>query len=178
MAELKEFLESLNPPPRSSLGKAIAYTLERWDKITLFLRDGGIEVDNNRIESIFKDVKLGLKNYLFVQSDIGGEALAGFYSLIKTCELHGVNQHDYLSDVLSRLAGGHLNSELDSLMPWNWKPDESRLKISSEDYYVEQDYPLDLLIKKLGLEGKVYIDKTSNPSDDRGSPHQEHANSP
>ena len=92
MAELKKFLQSLNPPPRSSLGKAIAYTLDRWQEITLFLRDGGIEVDNNRIESIFKDVKLGLKNFLFVQSDIGGEALAGFYSLIKTCELHGVNQ--------------------------------------------------------------------------------------
>ena len=158
MEGFKAYLESLNPPPRSSLGKAIAYTLERWDEITLFLRDGGIEVDNNRVESIFRDVKLGLKNFLFVQSDLGGEAMAGFYSLIMTCELHGINPQDYLADILVRLANGHPNSDIDSLLPWNWKADPSRLTVSGTDEYIEQDYPIERLIKKLGLEGKVYFD--------------------
>jgi transposase len=159
MADFKQFLENLNPPPRSSLGKAIAYTLDRWEEITLFLRDGGIEVDNNRVESIFRDVKLGLKNYLFVMSDLGGEALAGFYSLIMTCELHGINPQDYLADILVRLANGHPKSDIDSLLPWNWKPSPSPLKISSTDAYIEQEYPRELLVKKLGLEGKVYFDE-------------------
>ena len=165
MNEFKKFLEALNPPPRSSLGKAIAYTLERWEEITLFLRDGGIEVDNNRVESLFHDVKLGLKNYLFVQSDLGGEALAGFYSLIMTCELHSVNPHEYLSDILVRLAGGHPNSDLDSLLPWNWKPDETRPMLPLTEEYVEQDYPPEILIKKLGLEGRVYFDENEEFSD-------------
>ena len=83
-----------------------------------------------------------------------------------------------MSDVLSRLAGGHLQSELDMLLPWNWKLDKSRLRISSENDYVEQDYPAELLIKKLGLEGKVYIDNAGDPPDDqdstRGSPRAHH----
>jgi len=158
MSDFRLFLESLNPPPRSSLGKAIAYTLERWDEITLFLRDGGIEVDNNRVEAIFRDVKLGLKNYLFVMSDLGGEALAGFYSLIMTCEIHGVNPQDYIADILARIAAGHPSSDIDSLLPWNWEADSSRLKVESNEPYLEQEYPPSLLIKKLGLEDKVYHD--------------------
>jgi transposase len=166
MADFKAFLESLNPPPRSALGKAIKYTLERWEEITLFLRDGGIEVDNNRVESIFRDVKLGLKNYLFVMSDLGGEAMAGFYSLIMTCELHGINPQDYLADILVRLANGHPRSDIDALLPWNWKPASSCLKVSSTEAYIEQEYPIELLIKKLGLEGKVYFDEPCEPCGD------------
>lgn len=37
---------------------------------------------------------------LFVQSELGGEALAGFYSLIVTCNMHGINPQEYISDVL------------------------------------------------------------------------------
>ena len=161
MDELKSFLKGLNPPPRSSLGKAIKYTLERWDELSLFLRDGGIEVDNNRVESIFRDVKLGLKNYLFVQSDLGGEALAGFYSLIMTCELHDINPQGYLADILIRLANGHPSSDIDSLLPWNWTADEDRLKVESSDEYIEQEYPAELLIEKLGLSNKMYYDPSS-----------------
>ncbi|SMF83345.1 IS66 family transposase [Pseudobacteriovorax antillogorgiicola] len=166
MADFRAFLENLNPPPRSALGKAISYTLERWKEITLFLRDGGIEVDNNRVESIFRDVKLGLKNYLFVMSDLGGEAMAGFYNLIMTCELHGINPQDYLADILVRLANGHPASDIDALLPWSWKADASRLKISSKDEHVEQEYPRELLVKKLGLEGKIYFDDPDETLDD------------
>tara|TARA_B100000745_G_scaffold298817_1_gene248230 strand:- start:96 stop:1799 length:1704 start_codon:yes stop_codon:yes gene_type:complete len=158
MASLKKYLEQLNPPPRSSLGKAIKYSLERWSELTLFLEDGGLEVDNNRVESLFRDVKLGLKNFLFVQSDLGGEALAGFYSIIMTCELHGINPQDYIADVLKRIAAGHPNAKLEELLPWNWTPQEEKLKLISGEEYQEQDYPLELLISKLGLEGKVIID--------------------
>ena len=158
MEDFRTFLENLNPPPRSALGKAISYTLERWEEITLFLRDGEIEVDNNRVESIFRDVKLGLKNFLFVQSDLGGEAMAGFYSLIMTCELHGINPQDYLADILVRIANGHPASDIDALLPWNWKPEASPLKINSTDDYIEQEYPRELLVRKLGLDGKVYFD--------------------
>ncbi len=93
-----------------------------------------------------------------MQSDLGGEALAGFYSLIMTCELHGINPQDYLADILVRLANGHPKSDIDSLLPWNWKDDLSRLKVSATDEYIEQDYPIDQLIIKLDFKGKVYFD--------------------
>jgi hypothetical protein len=50
------------------------------------------------------------------------------------------------------------NSDIDSLLPWNWKDDLSRLKVSATDEYIEQDYPIDQLIIKLDFKGKVYFD--------------------
>ena len=159
MESFQQYLKGLNPPPRSSLGKAISYTLKLWPGLTLFLIDGQIEVDNNRVESVFRDVKLGMKNFLFVQSDIGGEALAGFYSLIATCELHNINPFSYLSDLLVKLGNGHPQKRLDELLPWNWRLTENPLAINSNETYFEQNYPVDLMIERLGLKNKVYLDR-------------------
>lgn len=157
--KLLAYLENLNPPPRSSLGTAIKYAQDRWDKLTYFLKDGGIRIDNNRVEALFRDVKLGLKNFLFVQSDLGGEALAGFYSLIMTCELHGINPQTYIAEVLGRLSAGHPASEIDDLMPWNLETDRDPLhSFPLEASELEQDYPPERLIRDLGLEGQVYYD--------------------
>lgn len=171
MGELKQYLEGLNPPPRSSLGKAINYTLERWGRVTAFLKDGDMPVDNNKVESIFRDVKLGLKNFLFVGSDLGGQALAGFYSLIMTCELHGVNPMHYIADVLIRIANGHPASKLDELLPWNWElGGADRLEIDDSSDYLKASYPREYLLKRLGLEDKVYFEENLESSSDLENP--------
>ena len=46
---------------------------------------------------------------------------------------------------------GHPQSERDQLLPWNWKPEDNKLKIDSNEEYVEIEYPPVLLIKRLGL---------------------------
>ncbi len=79
-----------------------------------------------------------------------------------TCELHGINPQNYLSDILIHLVNDHPKFDFDLLLPWNWKADPSRLKISSTDEYIEQDYPIEKLIKKFGLEGKIYLDESSS----------------
>jgi len=33
--------------PKSALGKAVTYCLNQWDKLTTFLKDGHLEIDNN-----------------------------------------------------------------------------------------------------------------------------------
>ena len=156
------YLKTLNPPPRSQLGKAIKYCIERKNQLSLFIEDGNLEVDNNKVESLFRDVKLGFKNFLFVQSDLGGEALAGFYSLIASCELARVNPASYLADVLIKIASNHPQSQLDELLPWNWTPCENPLEIKSEDEYLEQDYPVEMLVKKLKLGNKVLHSQSSS----------------
>ena len=113
------------------------------------------------MESIFRDVKLRLINYLFVMSDLSGEALAGSYSLIMTCELHGINPQDFIADFLARLANNHPMSAIDSLLPWHWKTDYLRIKVSDTDDCIEQEYLRGLLIKKLGLECKFSFDESS-----------------
>lgn len=153
-----DFLSTLNPPPRSSLGKAIKYCTNRREKLSLFLTDGLLEVDNNRVESLFRDVKLGMKNFLFVQSDEGGEALAGFYSLIASLELYGKKPGEYFADVLMKISNGHPQSRLEELLPWNWeaKPSGQENKNAESDYY-EETYSIDTLVKKLGIEGTVIV---------------------
>ena len=104
-------------------------------------------------------MKLGLKNYLFVKSDLGGEALAGFCSMIITCELHGINSQTYIAEVLDRLSAGHPASDIDSLMPWNLELEKDPLKSFLVDVVeLEQAYPPEKLIRDLGLEGQVYYD--------------------
>ncbi|MCI5119587.1 MAG: transposase domain-containing protein, partial [Candidatus Electrothrix sp. LOE1_4_5] len=79
---------------------------------------------------------------------------AGIFSLIVTCKRHDVNVFGYLPDILYRVANGHPVSQIDDLLPWNWKPDRGRLKIDPTLDYVDIKYPPDLLIKRLGLENR------------------------
>lgn len=171
MEEFFAFLEGLNPPPRSSLGKARRYCLNRRKQLSLFLSNGALEPDNNRVESIFKDVKLGLKNYLFVQSDLGGEAMAGFYSLIATCELHHVNPEYYLADILNKIADGHPQNRLDELLPWNWQEAKSPLKVDPDGPdYIEQEYPLELLMKIPKIAAQVHVGRIDRPEGLQAAP--------
>lgn len=50
-----------------------------------------------------------------------GRNLAGLYSLMATCRLHGINPEAYIADVLLRI-GSHPQSEIDDLLPQNWTP--------------------------------------------------------
>lgn len=64
---------------------------------------------------------LGRKNFLFVGHPEAGHNLAGLYSLMATCRLHGVNPEAYLADVLLRI-GTHPQADIDELLPQNWTP--------------------------------------------------------
>jgi transposase len=51
--------------PKSAIGKALAYSLERWHKLSLYIIDGRLKIDNNPVENSIRPVALGRKNYLF-----------------------------------------------------------------------------------------------------------------
>ena len=50
--------------------------------------------------------------------DEGGRSWARFASLIGTCKMNGVEPYAYLRDLFTRLANGHLDKDIDALMPW------------------------------------------------------------
>ncbi|MCZ8132853.1 MAG: transposase [Steroidobacteraceae bacterium] len=56
MARLKTWAESTYPSvlPQSLLGRAMGYTLAQWDKLTVFLGDGRVPLDNNRCENAIR----------------------------------------------------------------------------------------------------------------------------
>ncbi len=103
---------------KSKLAEAIRYALSRWEGLTRFVDDGRIEIDSNVVERAIRPLALTRKNALFAGSDRGGEHWAVIASLVETCKLCGVAPQAYLTDVLSRIATGHLNTRLDDLLPW------------------------------------------------------------
>jgi len=121
MDKLKSWLtehQALHPP-KSKLGKAIAYALKQWTPLTLFLDDVELPPDNNRSERALRVVALGRKNFLFVGNEEAGHNLANLYTVVATCEANGVNPMDYLTDILLRLDSTPAH-RVDDLLPQNW----------------------------------------------------------
>src|SRR5256714_6587615 len=106
---------------KSKLAEAIRYTLSRWEGLTRFIDDGRIELDNNTVERSIRPIALNRKNALFAGSDGGAEHWATIASLIETCKLNDVDPLCYLTDVLTRIVNGHLNSNIDQLLPWAYR---------------------------------------------------------
>ena len=105
--------------PQSPIGKAVNYSLNHWVQLTLYVENGKVEIDNNRIENKIRPVALGRKNWLFAGSKSGAERAALFYTIFGTCKIHGINPFDYLKDVLERI-NQHPASKIDQLLPVEW----------------------------------------------------------
>lgn len=108
-------------PPKSPIGQALSYTVNRGDTLTRFLDDVRIPLDNNASERALRVVALGRKNFLFVGDRDKGENLAGLYSLVATCEAHEIDPVAYLRDVLLRV-DTHPAAQIDDLLPHRWRP--------------------------------------------------------
>jgi hypothetical protein len=109
--------------PKSPLGEAIGYARNQWAALNRYADDGALEIDNNASERALRRVAVGRKNWLFAGSDTGGERAAIVYSLIATCQRHGVEPWAYLYDVLKRLPT-HSIQDLPELFPHNWSPQQ------------------------------------------------------
>jgi hypothetical protein len=108
---------------KSKLAAAIRYSLNHWSGLTLFLKDGRLEADNNTVERMIRPIALGRKNSLFAGDDGGAETWAILASLLNTAKLNGLDPYTYLHDVLERIVSGEVkNNNLEQLLAWNWKP--------------------------------------------------------
>ena len=122
MYGMKGRVESLEGSygPNSKMGKALTYFKNQWDRLSLFLEDPLIPLDNNISEQTMRKVALGRKNFLFVGNLNAGRNLANIFTVVETCRLHDVNPEPYIADVLIRMQT-HPASDINDLMPWNWK---------------------------------------------------------
>jgi transposase len=120
LEDLKSWLEENRGLPQSPWGKAARYSLTRWGKLTRYIEDGRIEIDNNLVENTIRPIALGRKNYLFAGSHAAAHRAAVIYSLLSTCKLHEVNPQEWLTDVLARIAT-HPMKLIDELLPHRWE---------------------------------------------------------
>lgn len=104
---------------KSPIAQAIAYCLPRWDKLSIYVEDGRLTIDNNMVENAIRPVALGRKNYLFAGSHEAAQRAAMVYSLLATCKLHQVDPYKWLKDVLQHLHL-HNTSNMHQLLPHVW----------------------------------------------------------
>jgi len=114
--------------PKSAIGKAIQYSLARWNKLEVYLKDGNLRIDNNLTENSIRPIALGRKNYLFAGSHESAQRAAMIYTFMSMCKRHDVNPYEWLADILGRI-NNHPVNRLEDLLPRPWK--EMREKISA-----------------------------------------------
>jgi hypothetical protein len=123
MERLKEWLqkqfEERRIEPNSSMGKAIAYMLNHWKPLTLFLRVPGAPLDNNICEQMLKRAILHRKNSLFFKTEHGAYIGDLFMSLIHTCTLNHVNPFHYLTTLQRHSSDLFKNPK--RWLPWNYQ---------------------------------------------------------
>jgi len=102
--------------PKSTIGQALHYSLERFDKLMIYATDGKLEVDNNLVENAIRPVAIGRKNYLFAGSHNGARRAAMLYSLLGTCKINNVNPFEWLRLTLDKIPVYPVN-RLHELLP-------------------------------------------------------------
>lgn len=106
--------------PKSSLGVAMNYALERKIHLERFLEDPRVPMDNNQAERDLRHVVIGRKNWNFAGSYEGAERLATFFTLLQSCKRVKLNPWLYLTHVFSVIED-HSCHHLDELTPFRVK---------------------------------------------------------
>lgn len=106
--------------PKNAMGKALAYSIERWEKLSHYAENGMLNIDNNPVENSIRPVALGRKNYLFAGSHEAARRSGMLYSLLGTCKMHGIEPYQWLKDVLQRIAD-HPVCKVHQLLPHHYK---------------------------------------------------------
>lgn len=104
--------------PKSALGRAVGYCTNQWPKLTAFLQDGRLELDNNRTERSIKPVVIGRKNWLFANTPRGARSSAVLYSLVETAKANALDPYHYLTHLFTALPDTR-TGDLDALLPWS-----------------------------------------------------------
>jgi len=107
------------------LSSAFTYIHNQWPKLTVFVEDGRLQLDNNNAERHIRPIATGRKVWLFAQSEAGARATATWYSLVETAKANGLEPYWYLRKVFEEMPV-YLRDEkpVDDLLPWNVNPEE------------------------------------------------------
>lgn len=115
--------------PKSALGKALNYLKEQWPYLTNYLKDGRLEISNNRAERSIKPFVIDRKHFLFANTPKGATGSAVMFSLIQTAMENGLDPYRYLTWLMktANTAEPSQPEAAQALLPWN-APDECRPK--------------------------------------------------
>lgn len=109
--------ESEKVLPKSLIGTAILYAIKIEQFLTTFLKDGRIELSNNRAERAIKPFVIGRKNWLFSNTPRGAKSSSIIYSIVETAKENNLKPFNYLEYAFETIQSG--NYDLESLLPWS-----------------------------------------------------------
>lgn len=108
LAALKDWIWSQAVLKTLSIGNAAAYVVANWDRLTRFVHDARIALDNNATERGIRGPVVGRKNHYGSRSRRGTEIASIFYSLLETAKLRGVDPTRYLREAALADARGEV----------------------------------------------------------------------
>lgn len=108
--------------PQGRMSKAITYAYSLLPRLSRYVNDGRVKIDNNGAENAIRPLALGRKNYLFCGNDASAYRAAIVYSLIASCKAADVDPRIWMEDVLVKIPlYKRNNKDLIELLPRNWK---------------------------------------------------------
>jgi transposase len=106
--------------PKEAVAQAIQYTLNHWEALSAYPHHQNALIDNNEAERAIRPITISRKTSLFLGSVEQARGASLVYSLMECCRLHGVNQIEYMNDVL-KIIETYPKERLPELLPHNWK---------------------------------------------------------
>ena len=106
----------------STIGKALAYSINQEPYLRTFLNDGAVPMDNNYAEQAIRPFTVGRKNFVLMESTNGAKASAMIYSIVETAKANQLNVYQYLELLLTEIPK-HMDDNnirfIDDLLPWS-----------------------------------------------------------
>ena len=86
-----------------------------------YLKDGRLEISNNRAERSIKPFVIDRKNFLFANTPKGATGSAVMFSLIQTAVENGLDPYRYLAWLMKQAKDADLTNveTVQRLLPWN-----------------------------------------------------------
>jgi transposase len=118
LSSLNEWMKQqyVQVTPKSTIGKALAYSMERWEKLKHYTENGMLNIDNNPVENSIRPVAIGRKNYLFAGSHEAARRSGMLYSLLGTCKMHNIEPYGWLKNTLEKIPTHPIN-KIKELLP-------------------------------------------------------------
>jgi len=108
--------------PKEPMRLAIEYVLNHEEALRVFCTDGRLEIDNNACERMLRQWAVGRKNWLFFGNTNGGKTASILVTVLSSARRHGLNEFEYLCDILARLADLPSTAAIREMLPDRWKP--------------------------------------------------------
>jgi transposase len=88
---------------KSKMRRALAYLLNSFEELTLFLVNPDLPIDNNPQERLMRNPVVGRKTWYGTHSERGAETAAILFTLVESCKLVGVNPREYFKQLVADL---------------------------------------------------------------------------